>query len=88
MSGIDKPLKVPLLVKRGKSATFTVQPLGERAPRREPPAVDWDAEIEAAGGDMDAIKAIWGRANSLGDTAALAKIKAAGDAILAANQTN
>lgn len=27
MSGIDKPLKVPLLIKRGKSATFTVQPL-------------------------------------------------------------
>ncbi|MEA5453264.1 hypothetical protein SPF06_00880 [Sinomonas sp. JGH33] len=27
MSGIDKPLKVPLLIKRGQSATFTVQPL-------------------------------------------------------------
>ena len=27
MSGIDKPLKVPLLIKRGKSAMFTVQPL-------------------------------------------------------------
>jgi hypothetical protein len=27
MSGIDKPLRVPLLVKRGKSAIFTVQPL-------------------------------------------------------------
>lgn len=29
MTGIDKPLKVPLLVKRGKSALFTVQPLKE-----------------------------------------------------------
>lgn len=32
MSGIDKPLRVPLLVKRGKSATFTVQPLPDAAP--------------------------------------------------------
>jgi hypothetical protein len=27
MSGIDKPLKVPLLIKKGRSAMFTVQPL-------------------------------------------------------------
>ena len=32
MSGIDKPLRVPLLVKRGKSAMFTVQPLPDAAP--------------------------------------------------------
>jgi hypothetical protein len=82
MSGLEKPLKVPLLVKRGKSAMFTVQPLTE--PTR--PAVDWDAELQAAGNDMSAIKAIYNRASQLGDTAALAKIKAAGDAILAANK--
>lgn len=35
MSGIDKPLKVPLLVKRGKSALFTVQPLPD-APKTSP----------------------------------------------------
>ena len=29
MTGIDKPLKVPLLIKRGKSAMFTVQPLAK-----------------------------------------------------------
>jgi len=29
MTGIDKALKVPLLIKRGKSAVFTVQPLVE-----------------------------------------------------------
>jgi hypothetical protein len=32
MTGIDKPLKVPLLIKRGKSAMFTVQPLPDAAP--------------------------------------------------------
>lgn len=32
MTGIDKPLKVPLLIKRGKSAVFTVQPLTAPAP--------------------------------------------------------
>lgn len=35
MSGLDKPLKVPLLVKRGKSAVFTVQPLPDEP---QPPA--------------------------------------------------
>lgn len=35
MSDIPKPLAVPLLVKRGKSAMFTVQPLTE-APRPAP----------------------------------------------------
>lgn len=29
MTGIDKPLKVPLLIKKGRSALFTVQPLKE-----------------------------------------------------------
>jgi hypothetical protein len=32
MSGINKPLKVPLLIKRGTSAVFTVQALPEAAP--------------------------------------------------------
>lgn len=36
MSGLDKPLKVPLLIKKGRSAMFTVQPLPDAAP--EPPA--------------------------------------------------
>jgi hypothetical protein len=38
MSGIDKPLKVPLLIKKGRSAMFTVQPLPDAAPRTEPAA--------------------------------------------------
>jgi hypothetical protein len=52
MSGIDKPLSVPLLVKRGKSATFTVKPL--------PPVVekDWPAAIQAAEGNLQALIAL------------------------------
>lgn len=51
MTGIDKPLKVPLLIKRGKSAVFTVQPLTEPAPTPQPvPAIPADvlATIERA----------------------------------------
>jgi hypothetical protein len=50
MSGIDKPLSVPLLVKRGKSATFTVKPL--------PAAKDWPAAIQAAEGNVKALVAL------------------------------
>jgi len=46
MSGIDKPLKVPLLIKRGKSALFTVQPLPDApTPPRDESGRDWPAEI-------------------------------------------
>jgi hypothetical protein len=57
MSGIDKPLKVPLLVKRGKSAVFTVQPLPDAAPAR-----DFLAEANQAGGDVDLLRALYGAA--------------------------
>ena len=53
MSGIDKKLSVPLLIKRGKSAVFTVQPLPAA-----PAARDWVAEINLAGNDTDALKAL------------------------------
>lgn len=36
MSGIDGPLKVPLLIKKGRSAMFTVQPLPDAAPPASP----------------------------------------------------
>jgi hypothetical protein len=62
MSGIDKPLKVPLLIKRGKSAMFTVQPLPD-APT--PANRDFLAEAEQAGG-VDAIRAIWIDAQAAG----------------------
>jgi len=60
LSHIDKPRSVPLLVKRGKSATFTVDPLPELTPR-ERLAAEWrtadqgrrkaiEAEVAALGG--------------------------------------
>lgn len=42
LSHIDKPKKVPLLVSRGKSAMFTVQPLPD-----EPPAADVRTDEQA-----------------------------------------
>lgn len=53
MSGIDKTLFLPLLVKRGKSALFTVQPLPDAAPERQ-----WLTELENAGTDAIAIGAL------------------------------
>jgi hypothetical protein len=78
MTGIDRPLRVPLLIKRGKSATFTVDPLPD-APK--PAAVDWDAELGAAGSDLDAVRAIWARANTLGDQTGMDKARTAADHI-------
>jgi hypothetical protein len=63
MTGIDKPLKVPLLVKRGKSAVFTVQPLKEAPPT---PARDFLAEAHQAGGDVDLLRALYGAAQKAG----------------------
>ena len=63
MSGLDKPLKVPLLIKRGKSAMFTVQPLKD-----EPkPARDFLAEAEQANGDPDLLRALWKAAKAAGE---------------------
>jgi hypothetical protein len=61
MSGIDKPLKVPLLIKRGKSAMFTVQPLPAAKPAR-----DWLAEADDADGDIDALRALYSAARAAG----------------------
>ena len=59
MSGLDKPLKVPLLIKRGKSAMFTVQPLPD-APRQAPqPPRDWNAEADKLQGNTDALRALY-----------------------------
>ena len=51
MSHLDKPLSVPLLITRGKSAMFTVHPLAESAPT---PALDIAATTDRA-----ALKAAW-----------------------------
>ena len=52
MSGIDKPLTVPLTVSRGKKARVTVQPLAD-AP--QPPSVDQVAACT----DMDLLREWW-----------------------------
>ena len=61
MSHIDKPRSVPLIIARGKSAMFTVQPL----PDTPTPADDFqptDDEI-AACDDVDVLKNMWRGAN-------------------------
>ena len=51
LSHIDKPLSVPLLVTRGKSAMFKVQPLKEESTPTE-------ADVIACS-DRDALTAMW-----------------------------
>lgn len=79
MTGITKPLKVPLLVKRGKSALFTVQPLPD-APKPTPtPTRDYLTEAKAAP-DTDALRAIWIDAKAAGaDEQTLKAIQTAKD---------
>ena len=53
LSHIDKAKKIPLLIKRGKSATFTVQPLPDQSPADRIAALraEWthaDADRKAA----------------------------------------
>jgi hypothetical protein len=50
LSHIDKPKQVPLLVSRGKSAIFTVQPLADDAPAAKPVKAETghgDAQLKA-----------------------------------------
>lgn len=76
MTGLDKPLKVPLLVKKGRSAVFTVQPLKE-APKPAQPARDFLAEAEQAEGDRDLLRALWKAAKDAGEPEAHLKTIAA-----------
>jgi hypothetical protein len=64
MTGIDKPLKVPLLIKRGKSAMFTVQPLPD-APAPVAPR-DWRTEAAALKGNVDGLRALYMDAQAAG----------------------
>ena len=61
MSHLDKPLKLPLTVRRGKRAPYTVQPLTVPA---SPATQLTDAEI-AACTDMETLRAMWGRASTV-----------------------
>lgn len=65
LSHIDKPQKVVLLVSRGKSEIFVVQPLIETPKPPAPEQVDWDAELADAAGDVVALKALYKRAGQL-----------------------
>lgn len=56
LSHIDRPKSVPLLVSRGKSATFTVEPLAEDAPTA--PIVPTAAQI-AESTDTAELRAWW-----------------------------
>lgn len=57
MSGIDKKLTIPLIVKRGKSAMYTVEPL---------PQPDWLTELTNAGTDLNKIGSIGQAAEQAG----------------------
>ncbi len=57
-----RPLSIPLLITRGKSAMFTVQPLKDEPPA---PAPDYVAEAQAATTAAE-VKAIWARADRSG----------------------
>lgn len=56
MSHLDKPLEVPLTVSRGKRRKFVVQPLQQQAD------ADWQALIQQAGNDQDALRDLWHQA--------------------------
>lgn len=60
MTGIDKPLKVSLMVSRGKFSMFTVLPLEKpSAPSQaDTTGRDWIAELELAGYNLDAVTAL------------------------------
>lgn len=58
LSHLDKPKRIPLLISRGKSATYTVDPL----PDEPTPVAVTDDEIDAAT-TTDELRALWGAAS-------------------------
>lgn len=68
MSHIDGPQKIPLLLTRGKSATYTVHPLAAPEPTQgEPRPIDLAAQVVAAlaeAGTEDDVRLWEGRAKS------------------------
>lgn len=60
LSHIEKLMKINLTATRGKRTPFTVQPLKVSATTPAPaePSRDWLSELELAGDDIDAIKAL------------------------------
>lgn len=75
MSGIDRPVEVSVLEKRGKRKTFTVQPLADVAPGR-----DWQSELLLAGDDVTKLRDLGNAALSAkADPKVIAAIRAAVD---------
>lgn len=73
LSDISKPITIMLTATRGKKKPFTVKPLVNAAPAR-----DWLAEIEQAGTDIDALRALGNAAIQAGaDKPTIAAIRAA-----------
>lgn len=63
LSDIDKVRKIPLLVSRGKTATYTIKPLKDApAPK---PARDYLAEVSLAT-DVDELRVLWKSASENG----------------------
>lgn len=60
LSHIDGPKQVQVRVARSKRQTVTIQPL------QSTPATDWSALIEQAGGDQEALRAVWAQASTEG----------------------
>lgn len=58
LSHIDGPKSVPMIVKRGRSSVFTVQPLPD-APAPQQPAPEPTAEQVAACADINILHAMW-----------------------------
>ncbi|MEZ2373098.1 hypothetical protein [Arthrobacter sp. RCC_34] len=61
MSHIDGPLKMPLLIKRGKSAIYVVEPL-----TAAPTPRNWRAEADKIAGNEPKLKALWTEAQKNG----------------------
>jgi len=68
LSHIDKPKQVPLLVTRGKSAIFVVQPL------KDEPTPDYLADAKAAQ-SLDEWRKVWARASEAGHLTDALKVK-------------
>lgn len=79
MSHIDGPLSVPLLVSRGKSSTYVVQPLVEEA---APTAEDWKAKIAASDSIVE-LRQWWQIATPANRKLIEARVKAIEEAALA-----
>lgn len=65
MSGLEKPLSIPLTETRGKKRQFTVQPLPDAPKPLE--TRDFLTEAEKANGDPDLLRALWKAAKAAGE---------------------